>query len=72
MHVRFSNVFDHYRNVEIPCSDRLVVGRCNEPPVFVNEGDCVDRTKMLVVFLNNFTRVNVILYHPGISLVFHQ
>ena len=54
VHMRLSNVFDHHWNVKVPCSDRLVVGRRDKSPVFVNKGDGIDRTKMLIVFLGNF------------------
>ena len=62
MHVWLRNILDHNRNVEIPSADRLIVRRGHKAPVFVNECDGVDRTKMLVVFLRYFARVDVVLW----------
>ncbi len=41
MHVRFSDILDYNRDVEIPCPDSLVVRRRNKSAVVINEGDCV-------------------------------
>ena len=61
MHMGLCDVFDDNRDVEVPGADGLVVGSCHEPPVLVNERDCVHRSKMLVVFLSNLSRIDVIL-----------
>ena len=61
MHVRLCDVLDDNRDVEVPGADGLVVGSCYEPSVLVNEGDCVHRPKVLVVFLGNLSRVDVVL-----------
>lgn len=61
MHVRFGNVFYHNWNIEIPCSDGLIVGCRHKSPILIDECDGVYRSKVLVVFLCNLARVYVIL-----------
>ena len=61
MHVRFRNVLNDHGDIEVPCTDRLVVRRRNEASVLIDESDCVDRSKMLVIFLCDLARVYVIL-----------
>jgi hypothetical protein len=70
MHMGLSNVLDHNWDVEIPCSYRLVIRCGDKPSVFVHKGDCVHRTKVLVIFLRDFTRIHVILFkQSNISVV---
>lgn len=61
MHVRFCNVFDHDRDIIVPCPYCFVIRCCNESSIFVNEGDSVDGPKVLVVFLGDFPRVDIVL-----------
>lgn len=61
VHVRLSDVFDHYGYVEIPCPDRFIIRCCHESSIFVHKGDRVDRSKMLIVFLSDVSRVHVVL-----------
>jgi hypothetical protein len=61
VHIRLRDIFDHNWNVVVPSSDSFIVGCCYEPPVLVHEGDSVDRTQMLIVFLRDLPRVHVIL-----------
>lgn len=68
MHVRLSNVFDHHGNIKIPSSNRLVVWRCNESPIFVHKGYCVDWTEMLIVFLSNLAWIDVVLCNPRVNV----
>lgn len=61
MHVRLGDVLDDDRDIEIPSSDRLVIRSCYEPSIFVDERNRIDRAKMLVVFLSNFSGIHIIL-----------
>jgi len=61
VHVWFGNVLDDYGDVEIPRADRLIVRSGHKAPIFVNECDSIDRSKMLIVFLRDFARVDVVL-----------
>lgn len=61
VHVRLCDVLDDNRDVEVPGADGLVIGGRHEPPVFVNEGDRVHGSQMLVVFLRYLSRVHVVL-----------
>lgn len=61
VHVRLGYVLDHHWDIEIPCSDSLIVGRRHKPPILVDECDGVYRSEMLIVFLRNLARVYVIL-----------
>ena len=63
VHVRFCDVLDNNRDVEVPGADGLVIGGGHEPSVLVNEGDCVHWSEMLVVFLGNLAGVDIILCH---------
>lgn len=62
MHVWFGNIFDYHGDVIVPRADSLVVGCCDKTPVLVYERDGIDWPKMLVVFLDDFTSVNIVLY----------
>lgn len=61
MHVRFCNILDDNGNIEVPCTDRLVIGGRDKSPVFVHEGDCIHWSEMLIVLLRDVARVHVIL-----------
>ena len=61
MHERFGNIFDDNRNVIVPSSNGLVIRRSDKPSIFVYKGNGVDRSEMLIVFLNDFTRIDVVL-----------
>jgi len=61
VHIRLCDVFDHDRNVEVPGSDRFVIGRRHKPSVLVHKGDGIDRSQMLIIFLRDFPRVYIIL-----------
>ena len=61
VHVRLGNVLDNDGNIELPCTDRLVVRSRDESAVVVDEGDSIDRSKMLVVLLRDIARVHVVL-----------
>jgi len=62
MHVRFGNVLDHHRNVKVPSSDCFIVRSRHKPPVFIYEGNSINRSKMLIVFLRDLARVHIILW----------
>ena len=55
------DVFNHDRNVEIPCSDRLVVGSRDKSPIFVDKRDSVHWPQVLIVFLGDLTTVDIVL-----------
>lgn len=61
MHMWLCDVFDHNRNVKVPCSDRLVVRSGHKSPIFVNECDGVHRSQMLIVFLSDLAAVDIVL-----------
>ena len=61
VHIRVGDVFDRHRYVVVPTSDRLVVGCCKEPPVLVYESNCVDRSQMLIVCLDDLVGPGVVL-----------
>ena len=61
MHVRLCDIFDHNRNVKVPCPDRLVVRSGHKSPIFVNECDGVHWSQMLIVFLSDLTAVDIVL-----------
>ena len=63
--MRLSDVLDDYGDVKVPGPDRLVVGGCYETSVLVDEGNRVDGSEVLVVFLRNFAGVHVILHTDG-------
>ena len=63
MHVRLGNVLDHDWDIIVPCPDGFIVRSCDESPVFVDECDRVDRSEMLVVFLDDFGGVYVVLWY---------
>ena len=65
VHVGLCDVLDDDRDVEVPCADGLVIRRRHKPPVLVDEGDCVHRAKVLVVFLRDFSRVYVVLLYAS-------
>lgn len=62
MHVRLGDVLDHDRDIIVPCTNRLVVTRRHESSIFVNERDGVDGSKMLVVFLCDFSSAEIVLW----------
>lgn len=61
MHMGLRDVLDDDGNIEVPSADRLVIRRSHKAPVFVNESNGVHRSKMLVVFLGDFSGVHVVL-----------
>lgn len=61
VHVRLCNVLDDNGDIEVPCSNRLIVRSRYEAAVLVDEGNRVDRPKMLIVLLRYLARVHVIL-----------
>lgn len=61
MHVGFGNVLDDNGDVEVPSPHCLVVRCCYKAPVFVDKGDRIHGTQMLVVLLGDFRGVHVIL-----------
>ena len=61
VHVWLCNVLDHDRDVEVPCTDGLVVGGRYEPSVFIHERDCIHGTQMLIILLCDLARVDVVL-----------
>ena len=68
VHVWLCDVFDRNRDVEIPSANCLVIRRGDKPPIIIHESDCVDRPKVLVVFLCNFSRPDVVL--SGVSCLY--
>jgi len=63
--VRLGDVLDYHGNIEVPSSYSLIIRCRHKPSVLVDEGDGVDRTKMLIVLLSNFARIYVILKENG-------
>ena len=61
MHVWFGDILDDDGNIEVPCSDGLVIRSSDKPPVFVYERYSVHRSKVLIVFLRDIAGVDVIL-----------
>lgn len=61
VHVRLGDVFDCYRDVEIPGADRLIIRRSDKPPILIHESDRVDGPQMLIIFLCYFPRPDVVL-----------
>lgn len=61
MHVWLGDILDHYRDIIVPCTNRLVVTRRHEPSVLINEGNGIDGTQVLVVFLHNLARAEIVL-----------
>ena len=61
MHVGFCDVFDDDRDIIVPSTDCFVIRSSNEPSVLVDECDRVDGAEMLVVFLYDLARVDVVL-----------
>ena len=60
-HVRFGDEFDGHWDSVLPGSQRLVVGRRDEPAVLVAECDGVDGAKVVVVFLHHLAASCVVL-----------
>ena len=61
MHVGFCNVFDDDRDIIVPSTDRFVIRSSDEPSILVDKCDRVDGAEMLVVFLYDLARVDVVL-----------
>ena len=61
MHVRLGDIFDCDRDIEIPCTNSLVVGCSNEPSVLVHESNGVDWSQVLIIFLRDLACSYVIL-----------
>ena len=61
MHVWLCNVLDHNRDVEVPSTDRLVIGSRHKSPVFIDKSDSVDRSQMLIILLSDLTAIDIIL-----------
>lgn len=61
MHVRFGYVFDDDGNIPVPRPDRLVIRSRHEPAILIYEGDRVDSTEVLVVFLGDLAGGDVVL-----------
>lgn len=52
MHVWFTDVLCHYWDTELPNVDLLVISRRDKAAAVLDECDCINRTKMLVVLLD--------------------
>jgi hypothetical protein len=61
VHMWLCDVFNHDRNVKIPCSDRLVVGSRHKSPIFVDKRNSVHWSQVLIVFLGDLTTVDIVL-----------
>jgi len=61
VHVGFGDIFDDDWDIKVPCSNRLIIRSGDESSIIVNEGDGVDRPKMLIILLSDFSRVHVVL-----------
>jgi hypothetical protein len=53
VHIRFGDIFDDDGDIVVPSTYRLVIGRGDETTVLIDESDRVDRSKMLIVCLDN-------------------
>ena len=67
--MRLGDVLDYHGNIEVPSSYSLIIRCRHKPSILVDEGDGVDRTKMLIVLLSNFARIYVILKENGQMIV---
>ena len=61
VHERLGDVLDYNRDVIVPCANRFVIRGSHKSPVFVYECNRIDRSQMLVVFLYDLARVDVVL-----------
>ena len=61
VHEGLGDVLDYNRNVIVPCANRLVIRGSHKSPVFVYECNRIDRSQMLVVFLYNLSRIDIVL-----------
>jgi hypothetical protein len=71
VHVWFSDIFDHDRDVIIPNTNCFIVRSGDKPPVLVDECDCIDRTQMLIVLLCDFSRIHVVLLSTSTNATPH-
>ena len=62
VHERLGDVLDDNWDVVVPSTYSFVIGGCDKTSIFVNKGDSVDWTEMLIVFLSDFSRIHVILH----------
>jgi hypothetical protein len=60
--VRFSNVLDDYRDIVVPSTYRFVVGGGYETTILIDERNGIDRSKMLIVGLNDLVRSQIVLH----------
>lgn len=60
-HVWFGNELDGDWDTIFPCTQRLVVRRCDEAAILVAEGNGVDGTQMVIVFLDHLPASCVVL-----------
>lgn len=61
VHVRFGNVLDNDWDIVVPSTYRLVIGSGNETTIFIDESNSVNRSKMLVISLDNLVRSQIVL-----------
>lgn len=61
MHVRLCDVLDDDGDIEIPCSNRLVIGGGHESAILVDKGDRIDRPQMLVILLRYLSGIDIVL-----------
>jgi hypothetical protein len=62
VHVGLCDELDGNGNTVFPGTQRFVIGGGDESAVFIDEGNGVDRTQMVVVFLHHLLRARVELY----------
>lgn len=67
MHIGLGNVLDHHRNIVIPNTNRFVVRSRNEPAVFVDKRDGVNRSQMLIIFLGYLSGIHIVLQYMSAS-----
>ena len=65
MHVGFGNVLDHDGYIVVPRPDGFIVRGSDKAAVFVDKGDRVDGSQVLVVFLGDVARIHVVLVGTG-------
>jgi hypothetical protein len=61
VHVRFGNVFDDDGDIVVPSTYRLVIGCRYETTILVDESNSIDRSKMLIISLNDLMGSQVVL-----------
>jgi hypothetical protein len=61
VHMRFGNVLDDYWDIVVPSTYRLVVGGRYETSILIDESNCIDRSKMLIISLDDLVRSQIVL-----------